>query len=139
MIEIFLKIISHQALDEWNERTVALFVLILVLDFLRRIFGRAQFRFELSNVARKWIEHKQERNGGTAVAVNPHPSLSVLLQEVVDELKEHRNENDECFRQIKNEIDEQFRKFRIEIRTEIRKEFEGELKVLRSRISELEM
>lgn len=120
MIEIFFKLITHEALDEWNERTVAVFVLILVLDFARRLIGRTQFKFELSSVAKKWIQHKAERNGGTAVIANPHPKLSVLLEEVVDELRDHRKENDEQFRSLTQENDEQFRKLKKELEEDLR-------------------
>lgn len=134
MIELFFKLVNHQALDEWNERTVAFFVLLLVLDFFRRIFGRAQFKFELSNVAKKWIEHKKERNGGSEVVANPHPRLNVLLEEVVDELREHRKENDEQFRDLRTEFDDSLREHGLKIREEMDKE----LGVIRSRLSELE-
>lgn len=134
MIEIVFKLLNHQALDEWNERTIAILVLLLIGDFLRRLFGRTQFRFELSSVAKKWLEHKAERNGGTAVATNPHPRLSVLLEELVDELRNHRNENDEQFREMRNDMDEQLR----DHRREVREDMEQELKIIRNRLGALE-
>lgn len=135
MIEIFLKLVNHQALDEWNERTIAIFVLFLLGDFLRRIAGRIKFRVELTNVAKKWVKHREEaavaRGDSSAgkpsnLKANPHPQLNVLLDEFIDEFHEFR-------REIRNEIDESLRNHRREARAEL----DEEVKLIRQKLSEL--
>ena len=135
MIDIFLKLINNQALDEWNERTIAVFILVLVLDWFRRLFGRAKFRFELTNIAKNWVKHKEERaisNGDSNtsnVKTNPHPKLGTLLEEIADEVHELRGDVDDGFRNVRKEMDDGLR----ELKREVRKELDEEVKMLRSR------
>ncbi len=140
LIETFFKLLKGGAFDEWNERLILFLLFVLLVDSARRILGRAKFKFELTNIAKSWIKHNDDRavrNGDSTsslkVKINPHPKLNVLLEELGDQLHTFRQECDDNFRSVRREFEDGLR----ENRRDVRKELDAEVKDLRQQIKEL--
>jgi hypothetical protein len=139
MTELAAFLFESGAFDEWNEWIAPVFVLLFLVDLARRILGRLKFRLQLTKVAEKWIEQKEEhelRKGNTysgKVKSNPHPQLHMLLEELVEDFNSFRKETEESFRSVRKELDEGIRVHRRVARAEL----DEEVKLLRQKINDL--